>query len=324
MDQTPWKHIQNKLQNSDSPDDNELTNWLAENDENKTLMDDLKVIYSITGNVSDSFVPRKDQAWEKVISRIEIPKHHLKLTKIMLRIAASFLLIALGVGGGLYLQKKDVGNSYTEVYSPYGHKTMIILPDSSQVWLNGNTKLKYATDFAQERNVELSGEALFKVTKDPKKLFTVKSRQLNIKVYGTTFNVKSYKEDINSEVALVEGSVGLFHNNELMKSMIPGEVITYDSSKDKFSSISGNIDQITSWKNDELVIENESFEDMVKYLERWYGVEIKVDKSLNPNLKLSFKVKTESLIELLTIINHITPVSYQISGKQVRITKKTL
>lgn len=322
MNETPWKHIQNKLQNPDRPEDNELTNWLAASDENKTMMDELKVIYSITGKVSESFVPGKDQAWEKVISRIKIPKHRLGPIKIMLRIAASFLLIALGIGGGLFMQKKDIGNSYTEVYSPYGHKTMIILPDSSQVWLNGNTRLKYATDFAQERNVELSGEALFKVAKNPNKLFTVKSRQLNIKVYGTTFNVKSYKEDTNSEVALVEGSVGLFHNNKLMTRMTPGEVITYDTSKDKFSSNGGNIDQITSWKSDELVIENESFENMVKYLERWYGVEIKVDKSLNQNLRLSFKVKTESLTELLTIINHITPVSYQINGKQVRITRK--
>lgn len=323
MNQTPWEHIQNKLRNPNEPENETLETWLNEEDENKIVLDDLKVIYSITGNVPESFIPQKEQAWEKVVTRISTKKQNTGIVRFMLRIAASILLIAMGVGGGYFLQTWQLGNSFTEVYSPYGHKTMVVLPDNSKVWLNGDSRLKYNTDFSDSRNVELTGEALFQVTKKPHNLFTVKAKDLKIEVYGTTFNVLSYDDDIVSEVALVEGSVGLFHEEQLLKKMIPGEVVAYNAQTRKFSSQKGNIDQITSWKADELVIENETFESMVKYLERWYGVQITLDQSLKQNLRLSFKVKTESLIELLSIINHITPVSYEIDGKQVKITKRT-
>ena len=321
IDQTPWEHIQNKLQNPNCPENETIQNWLNNDTDNQTVLDDLKVIYSITGNIPEPFIPQKDLAWQKIRERIST--HRTGIVQIMLRIAASILLIALGAGGSLFLQNRHTDNSLTEVYSPYGHKTRIVLPDSSQVWLNGNSRIKYGADFAQTRNVQLTGEALFKVTKNSHSLFTVKSENLRLEVYGTTFNVKSYPEDIVSEIALVEGSVGLFHDKQLLKKMIPGEVISYDAHENKFSSRRGNIDQITSWRADELIIENETFENMTKYLERWYGVEIILDESLKQNLRLSFKVKTESLIELLSIINHITPVAYEINGKQVKIYKKT-
>jgi ferric-dicitrate binding protein FerR (iron transport regulator) len=323
MDQTPWEHIQNKLRNPNEPENETLHNWLKEDAENKSVLDDLKVIYSITGNVPESFVPQKEQAWRKIISRINIPKTQSSIVRFMLRVAASILLIALGVGGSYFLQNRNSANSFTEVYSPFGHKTMVVLPDNSKVWLNGDSRLKYNTDFSDSRNVELSGEALFEVTKNPANLFTVKSKDIRIEVYGTTFNIQSYDDDVVSEIALVEGSVGLFHDEQLLRKMIPGEVISYDAQANKFSSQQGNISQITSWKSDELIIENETFESMVKYLERWYGVEITLDQSLRQNLRLSFKVKTESLIELLSIIDHITPVSYEINGKQVKIMKRT-
>ena len=321
MNQTPWEHIQNKLRNPDEPEEEILTNWLNEDDENKVVLDDLKVIYSITGNVPESFVPQKEQAWEKVINRISTKKQRTGIVRFILRVAASVLLVALGVGGSWLLQPQP-DQAFTEVYSPYGHKTMVLLPDSSQVWLNGNSKLRYRANFREPRYVELTGEGLFKVTKNPKSLFTVNSKNLQLEVYGTTFNVKSYPEDNVSEVALVEGSVGLFHNKQLMKKMIPGEVIAYDVHEDKFSHPQSDINQITSWRADELIIENETFENVIKYLERWYGVEITLDKSLMGNSKLSFKVKTESLIELLSIIDHITPVRYEINGKQVKLYKK--
>ncbi len=320
--QTPWDEIQNSLRNPNEDDNEPLKNWQDEDQENKTILDDLKVIYSITGNVPDSFVPQKELAWQNVIKRISTtPKRKPAIVRTMLRVAASILLVALGAGVSYYLQNKPAINSFTEVYSPYGHKTSVLLPDGSQVWLNGDSKLKYNTDFIHSRNVELTGEALFQVTKDPHRLFTVKADKLKLEVYGTTFNVKSYPKELIAEVALVEGSIGLFDDKKLLEKMVPGEVIAYNPSDNKLSVSHGNIDQITSWRADELVIENESFENVIKYLERWYGIEVTPDKSLDQHIRLSFKVKTESLTELLSIINHITPVTYEINGKQVILSK---
>jgi ferric-dicitrate binding protein FerR (iron transport regulator) len=320
-DQTPWEQIQKKLRNPDGPEDETLKSWISETPENQDILDDLQVIYSISGDIPESFTAEKNLAWQKIKARISYPDKKTPYIKLLFRVAASFLLIALGVGGSYLMQRPE--QSFTEVYSPYGHKTMVLLPDSSQVWLNGNSKLRYNANFKSSRYVELTGEGMFKVTKSPHRLFTVKSQELKVEVYGTTFNVKSYPEDHVSEVALVEGSVGLFHNDQLMKKMVPGEAITYNISENKWSHSSFDVKQITSWKTDELIIENEPIENVIKYLERWYGVEIILDKSLQNNSKLSFKVKTESLTELLSIINHITPITYEINGKQVKLSKQT-
>ena len=322
MNQIPWEHIQDKLRNPNLAEDETLRDWLIEDVENETFLGDLKVVFSITGSVPDSFEPQKEMAWQRIINRISIKKRRFDVVGIMLRVAASFLLIALGIGGGYFLQNSQRVNSFTEVYSPYGHKTMVLLPDSSQVWLNGGTRIKYCADFTKSRNVELTGEAFFHVTKNLSSLFTVKSKDLKIEVYGTTFNVHGYENDLVSEISLVEGSVSLYHDKQLVKKMNPDEVITYDANSNIFTSYQGNLKQITSWKLDELIIQDETFANMVKYLERWYGVEITLDKSINQNLRMSFKVKTESFIELLSIIDHITPISYEINGKQVKITKQ--
>lgn len=321
MNQIPWNHIQQKLRSPNLAEDETLRNWLVEDVENETFLGDLKVIFSITGSVPDSFEPQKEMAWQRIVKRVSIKKRRFDVIGITLRAAASFLLIALGIGGVYFLQNSKNDNSFTEVYSPSGHKTMVLLSDSSQVWLNGGTRIKYFADFTKSRNVELIGEALFHVTKNPSSLFTVKSKDLRIEVYGTTFNVHGYENDLVSEISLVEGSVSLFRDEQLVKKMKPGEVITYDANSNKFTSYQGNLRQITSWRSDELIIQDETFANIVKYLERWYGVEITIDKSLNQNLRMSFKVKTESFIELLSIINHITPISYEINGKQVKITK---
>ena len=122
MKQAPWEDIQNKLRNPDEPENELLKDWLNSDQENETVMDDLKVIYSITGNIPDPFVPQKELAWQNITKRVRSPKLKFGIVRIMLRIAASILLIAFGVGGGYYLQNKSITNNFTEVYSPYGHK----------------------------------------------------------------------------------------------------------------------------------------------------------------------------------------------------------
>jgi ferric-dicitrate binding protein FerR (iron transport regulator) len=318
-DQTPWENILKKLQHPHEPEDESIGSWLSETPENQDILNDLQVIYSINGNVPETFTAEKEAAWGKIAGRITYQEKSTPYFRLLMRIAASFLLIALGVGGSYLWFQPD--NSYTEVFSPYGHKTMVLLPDNSEVWLNGNSKLRYKTNFKNSRYVELTGEGMFKVTKSPRNLFTVKSKDLKVEVYGTTFNVKSYPDDNQSEVALVEGSIGLFHDDQLVKKMIPGEAITYNNLENKLGKSKFDLKQITSWRTDELIIENETLENVIKYLERWYGVEITLDRSLVHNAKLSFKVKTESLTELLSIINHITPITYEIYGKQVKISK---
>ena len=319
---TPWEKIQFYLKNPQESFDKDFNDWLNSNKENKVLWDELVNVYAVSNEIPTSFVPNKKNAWNAIEKRVSNQSKKILLQKYLLRIAASFLIFFLGASAVWVTQHLiNASKNYTEVYSPYGHKTMIVLPDNSKVWLNGDSRIRYVSDFKNSRNVELSGEALFYVTKDKNHMFTVNSKNIRVEVYGTKFNFKSYQNDDNVEVALIKGSLGVFKENDLLHQLEPGEVIQYMPEILKYRVFYGNISQITSWKKGELVINNQPFEEVVKYLERWYGVKINLLNNSEMTEKLSFKVKTESLNELLSIIDRITPIQYDINGKEITIIK---
>ena len=315
----PWDSIQAHLQNPHEPYGHALSVWLSERPENKVLLHELKVTYAVSGNLPGIFEPDQELAWKKITNRIRTSMPVKRPVRMLMRIAASILLILVGAGAAWWAMQPDTTFSYTEVYSPFGHKTMIVLPDSSKVWLNGNTRLKYRNDYLKRRQVELTGQGLFEVMSDKDNRFTVQSPNLRTEVLGTVFNLKDYPEDRLAEVTLVEGKVEIYKDKQHLKELSPSERLLFFPEEGRCVTRKANVDQIISWSRDELILENESLENVVKYLERWYGVSISLDKELKGKHRLSFKVKAESLLELLSIINHITPIDYQIEGKNVRI-----
>lgn len=318
--QIPWNILLQHLGNKDTKPDPLFNEWLQDR-ENQQFWDELQVLYSINGNVPEYYQPDQAIGWKNIEHRIlksAIPTNYIRY---LVRVAASVLLFVLGAAGYWALDLHNQKDIYSEVVSPYGHKTMVLLPDSSTVWLNGSSKLKYKTDFSRGRVVELEGEALFDVKKQPANLFSVKSGSLRIEVYGTKFNFRAFPEDDEIEVALIKGSVGIFKGQQHLKTMKSGEVTTYLPVENKMITTSGTIDQIISWQSDELIIDNKTIEEVFDYLERWYGVTIEFSDDLRNGHKLSFKVKTESLRELLSIIDRINPIRYTIDGKKVVVTK---
>lgn len=318
--QIPWGKIQYYLIHSEEKPDAELQKWLGESGHNRKLWEEIKLTYLISGELPNEFAPDQQVAWSKVENRIANRQRRVRLNPVFFKVAASIILFLVGgLAGHYFLQNQEV--QYAEVFSPYGHKTKVLLPDHSVVWLNGNSSLKYETNFKHSRNVQLTGEALFEVTKDPSNAFSLRSGDVKVEVYGTKFNFKHYSNDQGAEVALLEGSVGLFNHDKLLAKMVPGEVANLDTETDKLKISHDDLNMIVSWSTDELVIENKSFEEVLKYLERWYGVQFHYDKNLVVDQRLSFKVKTESLPELLSTIGHLTSIKYHIEGKNVELSK---
>ncbi|WP_163707770.1 FecR family protein [Mangrovibacterium lignilyticum] len=318
--QVPWDKIRHYINSPSEEYDPEFSNWLNESDANQKIWEEVYLTYQISGEVSEEFDPDQVKAWSKVEKRIEQSGRKIRFNPTFLRVAASILLFLIGgLSSWYFLQDREI--QYAEVFSPYGHKTKVILPDHSTVWLNGNSSLKYATNFNQSRDVQLTGEALFEVTKDPGHVFRLRSGDVKVEVYGTKFNFKHYSDDQEAEVALLEGSVGLFQEDELLTKIVPGEVATLNTTTNKLRVNQENMDMIVSWSTEELVVENQSFEEVLKYLERWYGVTFINDQNLKVEQKLSFKVKTESLQELLSSISYITAIQFAIDGKNVELSK---
>lgn len=318
--QIPWNILLTNLRSEVTKPDPQFEKWL-EDKENRQFWDELQIIYAIEGNVPDYYQPDQEKGWQNIEHRILKSVHYKNHIRYLLRIAASVLLFMLGAAGCWFLNSHMREDVYSEVVSPYGHKTMILLPDSSVAWLNGNSRIRYKTDFRHERVVELEGEALFDVHRKPGNLFSVRSKSIRIEVYGTKFNFRAFPNDDKVEITLVHGSVGIFKDQQYLKTMKPGEVVTYLPGQNKIITTSGKIDQIISWQSDELVITNKTLGEVFAYLERWYGVTISFPDELKNGQKLSFKVKTESLRELLSVINRIIPINYTIDGQKVTVTK---
>ena len=247
--------------------------------------------------------------------------------------------------------------SYCQVITTKGQKARVILPDNTVVWLNAESRLEYPVSFNNHnRQVMLSGEAYFQVTKTAdRNPFLVKTSDLNIRVTGTRFNVKAYPEEDIVETTLIDGSVTLLRKTGNTYQAIKlkpdqkatlikkGANIRIDDvradrptlplmsistrkttvSKEKIIiSPDVNIKSHTAWKNEELVFESESFEDIAYQLERWFDVHIVFkDASLKKYCYTGKFIHKESLEQILNVIQMTTPFQYKIDKNNVIIYK---
>ena len=300
----------------------EIREWLDESNENKKVYQDLLNIWQVTGTLPGNFSPDKPKAWKKVQQHVHPQKRKYLFYRRIAQIAAAIIVVSLSIWTGTELSMRKQRVQFTEVFSPAGQKTRIILPDSSIVLLNGNSQIRYNRNFGESnRNVELKGEGYFDVRKDPSRQFVVRTSHLDIKVFGTSFNVKAYENDQSVEVGLKTGKIGLDRDNKEIAQLTPGQVASFHKTKERLDVGEIDMNLISAWTRDELIFEEDSLSEIIKYLERRYGVSVQVAPELLDNELLTFKVKTESLTQFLELIRLLKPIKYHINGKQVVITK---
>lgn len=300
----------------------EIQEWLMESDENKALYHNLAKLWQETGSLPEYFIPDRSKAWRKVNENIRTERKSQHLYFRIGQIAAAMIIgLLLGWAGTTYLKRPD-NIQYTEVFSPAGQKTQVRLPDSTLVLLNGNSSLRYSQQFNHEgRKVELSGEGYFDVKKDRFREFIVSTPEIDVKVYGTSFNVKAYGNDPIVEIGLKNGKIGLERDARELMELTPGQVAIFSKKEKKIDVKSMDMNLVSAWTRDEMVFEEDSLQEIIKYMDRWYGVNIQASPQVLDGELLTFKVKTESLNELLKLINLFKPIKYHIDGKQVFITK---
>lgn len=218
---------------------------------------------------------KEQQLWAAIeqLDEAEQPTPETSTTRLFpkwIRLAASVLL-AIGI---LYLTKLYVQPNTTQFRSNYGEVTQIELPDGTNVTLNGNTTLSYQHPnlFHADREVWIEGEAFFNVASfADKKAFQVHMTNTLITVTGTQFNVlnRSYKED----VLLTEGAVNLQHHNKQQPIQLrPGQQASIKNGTIQIKT--GNIAQVTSWKERKFMFDNTSLEEVALSIEALYGITV--------------------------------------------------
>lgn len=323
---TPWHIFFKCFRNLATTEElAEIDNWLSDDIENIKMLDEVYNVFSLATVLPPPLIPDTQKAWQKVDLKTSFKKENTLLLRNRFRYVAALaavLVFGLMVAGifNSYLRNSQFSNQFTEIITQPGQKTSVILPDGSTVWLNSSSSLKYLADFnMKNREVTMTGEAFFNVTKNQSKTFRVKSDNLYVEVHGTSFNVRSYPDDTNQEVTVNEGVVGLVNNSREISRLTKGEQAIFTKKLEKVTVITENPELVSAWKNNELIFRNTPVEDVIKSLESWYGVNITIDRKMLGAHNYTFKVKTESFHEVLDMMKITTPLSYTIDGKDIEI-----
>lgn len=320
----PW-HIFFKCFRNDATSDElaEIKDWLEEDIENVEMLDQVYNIFTLSATEPQPLTPDLKKAWDKIDSQISAISPVKRVNyKLIFSVVAAVLVFGLLLFGVIdnYLRMERLSSQFTEVITLPGQKTRITLPDGSKVWLNSSSSLKYPTDFnVRKREVILSGEAFFEVTKDKSKRFRIKSGILDVDVFGTSFNVKNYPDENFEEVTVANGIVGISNEAQEIRKLIKGEQAVLNKKSKEILFKTENVNLVTAWKNNELIFRNTPVDEVFKSLESWFGINIKYDREMVGVHNYTFKIKTESFKEVLEMMQVMTPFKYIINGKDIEI-----
>lgn len=285
-----------------------------------------KILHYISSIVYKTNGPSKEysieRSWEKFQSRINnyttYQNNSLKKIKLFKywSIAATVALLVL-VGNITYNLITKSESEIIVVNVPAGNTKKVTLPDNTLVWINADSRLVYNKQFTERaREVYLSGEAYFDVTKNARKHFVVKTDDVNINVVSTEFNVKSYPGENLFEATLVKGIVNIEYTKESPKAR---DMQLKAGQRAIVNKTNGNIDlqdkvdviNYISWKKGELRFIQSDMEDIIKQLERKFGTEIIIKTNQLKEKKYTGKFENnESLVQILEVINISTPINY--------------
>jgi transmembrane sensor len=240
----------------------------------------------------------------------------LPLSRYLLRIASVFLLPVIGglltfwfMNTNSFQSTPDI--EIVEHIVPDGEMKQILLPDGSDVWLNAGSMLLYSADLSgSDRRLFLNGEATFRVARDSKRPFIVKTQYMQIEALGTTFNVKSYVDMGTSTVTLEEGAVRVDIDGKVKVSEVinPDEQFVYDHRKGKTSVLQVDAELVSKWKEGYLVFEDASFEEIIRTVERRFNINVNYDVRKYGGGQYSIKYTPyEDVRQVLAILETLNP-----------------
>jgi transmembrane sensor len=216
------------------------------------------------------------------------------------------------------------------LYTEKGVKAKLLLPDSSVVWLNSDTRIEYPDKFdSLVRNVTISGEAYFDVVKNPHRPMIVKTTKgFSVQVLGTQFNLKAYEDESKSQATLYSGEINLLResgNKIITTKVLPFQTVTINS-KDLKYPIRKVLKQSplddAAWKEGKIIFEETPVHEVVKILERWHGIEFVIGNKDILQYKITATFNSESIVQIMDLIQMTSLVSYKIDNKKVFLSKK--
>lgn len=274
---------------------------------------------------------RFKQILDQIHHNINITSEEVPLTKrlyrtfskvaaiVLLPLLITLLLVIFSVENENYI-------TMTKMETPGGMQSQIKLPDGTLVWLNSESEIYFPASFKgqKKREVKLIGEAYFQVATDKRKPFIVTVDDgLEVKVTGTSFNLSAYRNEPQISLALVEGSViirKMADDGKKCAQLVeinPGEVIHYQKESQKIKVLNEkDLDPYIAWKEGKYVFVNESFDAVLRTMERKFNVQYIIDDPDLLKYRITATFFDETLEEFLKIITASSPIAYEIKRSQ--------
>jgi ferric-dicitrate binding protein FerR (iron transport regulator) len=323
----------------------EVKNWIEGSIENRQYFEEMKKYYQLTKLVKKPGVFNLEEGWQRVkagynqiyLKRLEDRKfeRRILIRRYLVPVAASILFAF--IIGALFNQviinkKADHSLVLCEINAPLGSQSQVRLPDGSVVWLNAGSKLGYYNNsFIKNRLVMLEGEAYFDVSHKDNRQFVVRTSDVDVKVYGTQFNVKSYPEESEITTTLVSGKVALERNRSSLSESVflaPNQTAVINKSKihnnkdiplSECLQIEGrvNTQRITSWKDKRWYIGGETLDKLAVKLERRFNIRIIFEDESIKKYKFSGMFDDETFDQIMEIMEASSPIRYEMKKNVV-------
>lgn len=370
-----WQLLSRKMDGEASMDELRELEQLLMNLPEDAYKIDIVTSYIQKKHTPDTFDEEETQAWEKHIGFMRtsypeefndgfadnLPRRRLSIIGQLRHhraLAFSLLFIGIIVVSVLLYRKQaspSLANSNrVEQLSaqnslPHPSKRKMVLPDGTQVWLNGNSDVSYQEDFGKnnKREVVLTGEAFFEVTHNARVPFLVHAKTIIIRVKGTAFNVKAYPEDKNVETSLLKGIVEVSAKTDPKRKFIlkPSEKITIavatnneirkaETGKKELAEDNNNrlyhIDNLkpepstsiipeVAWLQNKLVFNGEPLSEIVEKMQRWYGATIEIKDDRLKDLRFTGAFSNETLRQALNALQATYPFEASIGNNTVTL-----
>lgn len=218
--------------------------------------------------------------------------------------------------------------AYNIINVPYGKRFVLVLADGTKAHLNSGTRLKYPVQFKNGRNREvfLQGEGYFDVAKDRAHPFIVNTKEVNIRVLGTQFNVSAYPDDENGSTVLVEGSVVLLEKDEQFDSvknrrLNPGHIANWKKGIREMKIEKTDTHLYIGWMDGQLIFDHMPFRDIRKKLERNYDVTISNDFKELEKIQFTASFDTETIQQVLSAFRKNYPMQVTFEKNMIHIEK---
>ncbi|MNK25648.1 fec operon regulator FecR [compost metagenome] len=326
MEDQIWNHIIKRLTGVETEESKLfLDQWLNAAEENVKLYYETEQLWKWTGYVPKTGL--KEEGNSLIHPTVAQNKNMSFKRIIKYGVAASlavFTSLSIYYLSKSKYQVQDTKIAYTVHKAANGKVMKVTLPDSSTIWLNAGSEVSYPKDFhiRKTREIQLIGEAFFDVTHNQKRPFVVQSGNLKTIVYGTSFNVSSYKDNKQSSVTVKTGKVGVLLKEDSLNKptiLLPGNKLVYHRDNGKLEKVNVYAEDVANWINGGLVFDQAKPQEVFTMLERKFDVRFDFNEADFEGCKLTAKFPNQSLETILTTLSASLRVKFKENGKTIEV-----